>query len=235
MIAGIIAEWTQRATSLNRITVVEQSPKRCELLSKLLQDQRTDFGLLRGTEQYSVSVPERAQNKTLQKASDTNVIQFGARAERKPRLFVAMPFTEEFFDEYEIGFCEAAKASDFICERLDLEHFTGDVVSEIKRRILESHGVIALVNGHNPNVFLEIGFSLAHNKPTIIIAKEGVKLPFDVSGQRCIIYRNISHLRDQLSRAIAALLAQGVLGNVGASRIAWCAIWRAALWGLPAL
>jgi hypothetical protein len=151
-----------------------------------------------------------------QSAIPSDVRQFGVQAETKPRLFVAMPFAEQFFDEYDIGFCEAAKASNYLCERLDLEHFTGDIVSEIKKRIIESRGVIALLNDYNPNVFLEIGFALAHSKPTILVVKEGIKLPFDVSGQRCIVYRNISHLRDELSQAIAALTSKGVLGAAAA-------------------
>jgi hypothetical protein len=221
MIAGIVAEWSVGATPLKMITVVESSPKRCAILNRLLHDQRSSFGLLQGPQQLSVTLPESKQvSANTQSVVDSNVIEFGARAERKPRLFVAMPFADEFFDEYEIGFCEAAKACDYLCERLDLEHFAGDIVSEIKKRIVDSHGVIALLNSHNPNVFLEVGFALAHNKPTILIAKEGVKLPFDVSGQRCIIYRNISHLRDQLSRTIAALTSQGILSASGASRTA---------------
>lgn len=218
MIAGIVGEWTRTATPLKTITVVERSPKRCELLDKLLQAQRLNFGLVQGAQPHSVTIPERVQvTGNTQSAVESNVIQFGARAERKPRLFVAMPFAEEFLDEYEIGFCEAAKACDFVCERLDLEHYTGDIVAEIKKRIIGSQGVIALLNGHNPNVFLEVGFALAHNKPTILVAKEGVKLPFDVSGQRCILYRNISQLRDLLSKAIASLSSQGVLTGSGNS------------------
>ncbi|MGE0629467.1 MAG: hypothetical protein AB7O43_16765 [Hyphomicrobiaceae bacterium] len=218
MIAGIVGEWTKTATSLKTITVAERSPKRCELLDKLLQAQRLNFGLLRGPQPLSVTIPDPIQvSENIQGAVDSNVIQFGARAERKPRLFIAMPFADEFFDEYEIGFCEAAKSCNFVCERLDLEHFTGDVVAEIKKRIIDSQGVIALLNGHNPNVFLEVGFALAHNKPVILVAKEGVKLPFDVSGQRCILYRNISHLRDLLSKSIASLNSQGVLTGSGSS------------------
>jgi hypothetical protein len=217
MLAGIIAEWTREPTSpLNKVTVVERAPKRCQLLSRLLHDQQSNFGLLRGTELHSVSLPEVARDRTNSKESaDTNINQFGAKADHTPWLFVAMPFAEEFSDEYDIGFCEAAKMSDFLCRRLDLEHYAGDVVSEIKKKIVESRGVIALLNGHNPNVFFEIGFSLAHNKPTILVAKKGVKLPFDVSSQRCIIYRNIGHLRDELSKTIEALLSQGILGGVG--------------------
>jgi nucleoside 2-deoxyribosyltransferase len=122
-----------------------------------------------------------------------------------------MPFAEDYVDEFEIAFCEAARASEYICERLDLESFTGDIVTEIKRRILDSNGVIALLNDHNPNVFLEVGFALAHDKPTILVAKTDVKLPFDVSGHRCVRYRSITQLRQTLSTEIAALKAQGVL------------------------
>jgi hypothetical protein len=60
-------------------------------------------------------------------------------------------------------------------------------------------------------VFLEIGFAFAHNKPTILVAKEGFALPFDVSGHRCIRYKSITQLRDILTREIAALKASGVL------------------------
>jgi hypothetical protein len=213
LIAGIVAEWSRKNTSLKRVTVVERSSKRCELLKKLLQDQRSDFGLFEAPERRPVVASAPIRSATSQIAVDSNVTQFGARTELKPRLFVAMPFGDEFFDEYVIGFCEAARDYNLLCERLDLEYFTGDVVAEIRKRIVESQGVIALLNGYNPNVFLELGFSLAHNKPTILVAKEGIKLPFDVSVQRCIRYRNISHLRDQLKSTIQVLSSQGALGS----------------------
>jgi hypothetical protein len=128
-----------------------------------------------------------------------------------------MPFADDFLDVFQIGFCEAARASAFICERLDIstDAFTGDIVAEIKKRILGSEGVLALLNDHNPNVFLEIGFAFAHNKPTILVAKHGIHLPFDVSGHRCVRYRNIVDLRDSLTREIASLKAQGVLSKRG--------------------
>jgi hypothetical protein len=133
MIAGIIAEYKRGATLLDKISVVERSPKRCEVLNNLLQGQRSGFGLLQGPQRNSVSIPSPTQVATKAPVvGDSNLILFGARAECKPRLFVAMPFADEFFDEYAIAFCEAARANNFVCERLDLEHFTGDVVSEIR-------------------------------------------------------------------------------------------------------
>jgi hypothetical protein len=208
LIAGIISEWRRRQPILEQVTFAERSPERCKQLDRLLRDKRDEFGLLPNALKRSVHVAEAALSRTPSKA---NVIDFGARAERKPRLFVAMPFSDHYLDEFEIGFCESAKSNDFICERLDLEHYVGDMVLEIKNRIIRSSGVIALLNDLNPNVFLEVGFALAQNKPTILVAKAGTKLPFDVSGQKCVMYNNIHHLRKVLTDMIAALTSQGVL------------------------
>ena len=96
---------------------------------------------------------------------------------------------------------------------ISADAFTGDVVAEIRKRILGSYGVLALLNDHNPNVFLEIGFALAHNKPTVLIARQDVILPFDVRAQRCIRYKSIFDLRESLSREIASLKSQGILSK----------------------
>jgi len=214
MIAGIVAEWKRVDGTLVKVTIVERSEKRCALLSEMLLEHLGDLGLARGDRSGTAKLASKAQAANIAGAPPRgNIVHFGARAEEKPRLFVAMPFAEEFIDEFEIAFHEASKASEYICERLDLESFTGDVVTEIKRRIVSSDGVIALLNNHNPNVFLEIGFALAHGKPTILVAKDGTKLPFDVSGHRCILYRTISGLRKTLTSEIASLKAQGILAR----------------------
>jgi hypothetical protein len=112
-------------------------------LDRVLQDRRVSFGLAEVSQRLAIpgGIIKGTIREAAQRSLDPNVIEFGARADRKPRLFVAMPFADKFVDEYEIGFCEAAKASSFVCERLDLEHFTGDVVAEIKKRIVASRGV----------------------------------------------------------------------------------------------
>lgn len=207
MIAGIIAELKSSQHPIKTISIVDRSDKRCDELFALLQKQSQQFGLTASTHRSFRLTSTFDQHVHGQ----SNIVQFGSRAEAKPKLFVAMPFKSEFDDEFEIGFCEAARASEYVCERLDVEHFTGDIVSEIKRRIIESHGVVALLNEHNPNVFLEIGFAFANDRPTILVAKEGVTLPFDVSGHRCIRYKSIVQLRDALTKEISALKVSGVL------------------------
>lgn len=215
MIAGIVSEWKRADGSLQKVTIAELSDKRCAVLSQLLQERLHEFGLARNPQNATVTVvPDGELTAGSASLSGSNIIQFGARAEEQPRLFVAMPFADEFLDEFEIGFHEAAKVNAFACERFDLEAFTGDIVGEIRKRIIGSHGVIALLNNLNPNVFLEIGFAWAHDKPTILVARDGVKLPFDVSGHRCIRYRSIVDLRKALSSEIAALKARGLLSKL---------------------
>lgn len=216
MIAGIIAELKQAESALQKITVADYSVQRCGLLKNILQEHQHKFGLQNGKRPGTFTITEVAPAQAGNRHNEANsgIAQFGSLVEEKPRIFVAMPFSVEFQDEYEIGFHEAAKANSYVCERLDQESFTGDIVAEIKTKIIGSHGMIALLNNHNPNVFLEIGFAMAHGKPTILVAKEDVTLPFDVSALRCIRYRNLVELRKLLSAEIANLKAKGILKKV---------------------
>jgi hypothetical protein len=209
MLAGIVQEKARTGVPLKRVTIAERSQSRFDLLNSILLERGHEFGLAPGSDPHSFKtggstpdVPERVS---------AEIIDFGERAEHKPKLFIAMPFAEDFIDEYEIGFCEAGKANGYVCERLDVAAFTGDIVVEMQRRILSSHGVIALLNGGNPNVFLEVGFALAHNKPIVLVADESEQIPFDVRGHRCVRYRSITKLREALTQEIGALKAQGVL------------------------
>ena len=209
MLAGIVEEKTRTGVPLKRVTIAERAQNRCDLINSILLARAGAFGLLQGSAPYSFKTKDFSPSAPERVSAD--IIDFGERAEHKPRLFIAMPFAEDFIDEYEIGFCEAGKANGYVCERLDVAAFTGDIVLEMKRRILSSHGVIALLNGGNPNVFLEVGFALAHSKPIILVADESEQIPFDVRGHRCIRYRSIAKLREALTQEIAALKAQGVL------------------------
>lgn len=188
-----------------RILIFERDQKRFDLLESILERRAAEMGLVAGPWGYRSDEAAHPREKTAE------VISFGRRVEHSPRLFIAMPFDDEFLDEFEIGFCEAGRTNNFVCERLDVAAFTGDIMAEIKSRIISSAGVIALLNGHNPNVFLEIGFAFAHAKPTILVARDDVKLPFDVQGHRCLKYRSIVELRKQLTAEIGALRQQGLL------------------------
>ncbi len=66
--------------------------------------------------------------------------------------------------------------------------------------------VIADVTGSNPNVYLEVGYAWGRDIPTLLVARAGEALKFDVKTQKCIYYKNITHLRKQLAQGMLSLL-----------------------------
>jgi hypothetical protein len=86
--------------------------------------------------------------------------------------------------------------------------FTGDVLSRIKERIETASLVIADITGGNANVYLEVGYAWGKDRPTLLVAKKGEDLKFDIQGQRCISYKNIADLAKSLGKDLAVLRHQ---------------------------
>ncbi|HNU88170.1 MAG TPA: hypothetical protein PKJ94_07765, partial [Ferruginibacter sp.] len=62
-----------------------------------------------------------------------------------------------------------------------------DIIKSIK----ESSLIIADITPDNPNVFYEVGYSHAIDKPTILLCdKKRSKLPFDLTSFRTLFYEN---------------------------------------------
>lgn len=125
--------------------------------------------------------------------------------EEKPHIFVAMPFNDEMEDVYVFGIQNPVQAAGFLCERIDMAVFTGDIVEQIKSRIQSSYVVIADLTGANANVYLEVGYSWGINKKTVLVCKNVEELKFDVKGQRCIIYSNINDLNKKLTAELQTI------------------------------
>jgi hypothetical protein len=179
----------------SRILIVETNNGRARLFQSLLGEVQVRSG----ASPSDTGIDAAAVNSA------------GAASDELPVLFAAMPFEQRYFDEYKIAFLEAAKANGYLCERLDLATYVGDVLSEIKTRIAKSSGVLALMNDGNANVFLEIGYAWAKDKPTLLLLRRGQKAPFDVQGHRYIEYETISELRDRLTNEIGELKRRKVL------------------------
>ncbi|MGE3283608.1 MAG: hypothetical protein AB7O13_21780 [Alphaproteobacteria bacterium] len=150
------------------------------------------------------------QGFTLAATSSSNLSSFGLESEQKTKLFVAMPFAPKHSDLWDIAIQESCQNAGLLCERIDEQSFTGDILTEIKSRLQTANGVVAVLNDAKPNVFLEIGFAWGVRKPTVLISKKGAKIPFDVRGQKCIQYTSIHNLRTLLTAELMALKAQGV-------------------------
>ncbi|WP_135213167.1 hypothetical protein [Vitreimonas flagellata] len=127
------------------------------------------------------------------------------------RLFAALPFKDDFRDHWDLAIQPASHECGYICERLDHEIFTGDIVAEIKNRIQKSRAVLALLDEFNANVFLEVGYAWGVGKPTILMLKDGVEAPFDVRAQSIVRYGRLRELKDRVRDVVTALDKQGAV------------------------
>ena len=129
-----------------------------------------------------------------------------------PTAFVVMQFTED----YNALFTDVIKPTfenfGYRVIRGDDSAFSGMIINDVSRAIRDATVIIADITPDNPNVFYEVGFAHALEKPTILLSdRRREKLPFDVSGFRTLFYDNTIggkgvveiRLREHL-RAIAA-------------------------------
>jgi len=123
----------------------------------------------------------------------------------KRRVFVAMAFAEEFEDIYQFGIYDVVRRCGYICERVDEKALTGSIVDHIEEGIRNADFVVADLTGERPNVYLEVGYAWGIKQKVLLVAKEGTKLHFDLSHHKCIFYRNIIKLAEELEKTIRKL------------------------------
>lgn len=110
---------------------------------------------------------------------------------KKPRAFIVMQFTEEYNHLYTEVIKPVVEGFGFECERADEAHTTNPILQDIIQSIKQSSVIIADITPNNPNVFYEVGYAHATNKPTILLCdRKRDKLPFDISGFRTLFYDN---------------------------------------------
>lgn len=107
------------------------------------------------------------------------------------KAFVVMQFTPEFNDLYSEVIKPTVEKFGIECVRADDIYTSDSILAEITQSIIESIFVIADITPNNPNVFYEVGYAHAINKPVILLSdNQRDKLPFDISGFRVILYSN---------------------------------------------
>src|SRR5262249_21719144 len=181
---------------LERITFVEFNPKRAGRLTTALHHLLPE-GLSMVASRTTLGLPPAPSGRALPTA--------GRESEAKPHVFVAMPFSDEFDDIYYYAIEPAVNAAGFLCERADTRSFSGDILDWLKGRIQTAALVIADLTTANPNVYLEVGYAWGFKRPTILLTRDLNDLKFDVRGQRCVIYKRIRDLEENLKRELAEM------------------------------
>lgn len=120
-------------------------------------------------------------------------------------MFVIMPFAESFDDVYILGIREVAERQGYVVERADDIEHNQDILAVLQNQIRTADVVIADTTQQNPNVFYEIGYAHAANKPTILVSRKGEKIPVDLQSLNHIFYSTIVDLREKLTKRLKAM------------------------------
>ncbi len=130
---------------------------------------------------------------------------------QKGLCFFLMPFLPHagYFYEYLKQHIEAT--TDLECRRADTSNESVPIIDEIRQSIQQADVIIADCTGANANVFYELGYAHALNKPTILItADKPEHTPFDVRHLRLILLQEPERLLPHLDDALQSALAQRV-------------------------
>jgi hypothetical protein len=184
---------------LQRISFVERNPGRAARLTELLGTELPQ-GVLEPD-------PRPLQQRLLREGSSLRSVGFDSSD--KPLVFVAMPINENTEDLFHYGIERPIDQIGGLCERIDKDPGTGDLLDRVRAKISSATIVVAELTGSNPNVFLEVGFAWGKGIRTLLlVSREAVvDLPFDVKTQSCLVYDSIQDLENKLHRALETALA----------------------------
>jgi hypothetical protein len=111
------------------------------------------------------------------------------------RCFVISPIgaegsevREHADDVYDYIIKPAMEACGIAAFRSDHLREPGKISEQMFRCIIHDDLVVAVLTGHNPNVFYELAIAQAAGRPVIILLQKGQALPFDIQDLRCVYY-----------------------------------------------
>lgn len=153
-------------------------------------------------------------------------------AMRKYTCFVISPIGDKDSDIrrladdlYELLIEPALEKFSFSVTRADKISSISSITSDVIEHIQNADLCIIDITGHNPNVMYECGRRHETGKPYIMVAKEGEKLPFDITTIRTVFYdlnkpREILTTKGAIQDMVARMLQDGFGNNASGDSLA---------------
>lgn len=162
---------------------------------------------------YTIRTLRRGQIGLLLQGNTKSCVRNVQIKEDEPTCFVVMQFTEEFNILYRDVIRPTCESHGYKVVRGDDFYTTGQIMEDVIRSIRNAALIIADVTPDNANVFYEVGYAHAINKPTILLSdRKRERLPFDISGFRTLFYDNTiggkSQIEARLKQHLEALRPQ---------------------------
>lgn len=145
-----------------------------------------------------------------------------------PTCFVIQPFDGGAFDKrYDDTFAPAIVAAQLEPYRVDRDAAAAIPIEDIETGIRRADVCLADISIPNPNVWFEVGYSIAAGKPIVLVCHDDPqrRFPFDIQHRAVITYRTDSlrdfeELRSKITdRLRAALKKEENLGRLARSAV----------------
>src|SRR5437867_4055926 len=108
------------------------------------------------------------------------------------RCCIFQPFDSggPYDKRYEGVLAPAVKAANLEAYRVDKDPRATIPIETLHREIRSSTACVADITTDNPNVWYELGYAIASDKPTVIICsnQRGASRPFDIQHRQIIYY-----------------------------------------------
>lgn len=131
----------------------------------------------------------------------------------KKKVFVIMPFQDQFFEVYETLKIQFQEGFDF--SNANDEGNPQNILKDVIQPIYEADIIIADLTGLNPNVMYELGLAHSFNKKTVVITQDDLNdLPFDLKQYRAkdysIHFKKFAELVEYLKRTLEGAIDNSV-------------------------
>jgi hypothetical protein len=134
----------------------------------------------------------------------------------RPFVFVLMPFSEQFEDEYTLAIKPACDAAGAYAERVDEQMFREDILDRIRNQIMKADLIVSEMTGLRPNVLYETGYAHALNKHVLMLTQSSDEIPFDLKHYPFILHEpgQLDDLKAELERRVRQFLEMGRQGEI---------------------